>query len=65
MCQWDTQGSGTGKDGVIFATGEYRGCRECSVPSSVSPKEGGIHVRIVGTGIASYITHIGRRIIMG
>ena len=63
--QGDTQGSETGKDGVFPATGEFRGCRECSAPTSVTPEEGGLHVRSVDMGIASQITRIGSRIIMG
>ena len=63
--QGGTQCSGTGKDGVFPATGESRGCRECYVPTLVTPEEGGLHVRSVSTGIASQLTWIGSRIIMG
>ena len=63
--QGDTQGSGTGKDGVFPDMGDPRGCRECSAPTLVTPEEGGLHVRSVGTGIAYQITWIGSRIIMG
>ena len=61
----DTQGSGTGKDGVFPATGESRGCMEYYVPTSVTPKAGGLHARSVSTGIASQLTRIGSHIIMG
>ena len=63
--QGDTQCSGTSKDGVFPAMGYYRGYRECSEPTLVTPKEGGLHVRSVGTGIASQLTRIGSRIITG
>ena len=63
--QGDTQCYGTGKDGVFTVTGESRGCRECSAPTSVTPKEGGLHVRSVGPGIDYQITRIGSLIIMG
>ena len=63
--QGDTQCSGTSKDGVFPAMGYYRGYRECSEPTLVTPKEGGLHVRSVGTGIASQLTWIGIFIIMG
>ena len=59
------QGSGTGKEGVFPSTGESRGCRECSAPTSVTLDEGDIHVRSVGTGVVYQITRIGSRIIMG
>ena len=64
VAQGGTQGFGVGKDGVLPVTGESRGCRDCSAPTSVTPKEGILHVRSVGTGIASQITLIGVRIIM-
>ena len=60
-----TQGSGTGKEGVFPSTGESRGCRECSAPTSVTLDEGDIHVRSVGTGVVYQTTRIGSRIIMG
>ena len=60
-----TQGSRTGKDGVFTTTGESRGCRQCYVPTSVTTKEVGLHVRCAGTGIYSKPTQIGRHIIMG
>ena len=63
--QGDAQGSGTGKDGVFTDTGESRGFRKCSAPTSVTSEEGGLHVRSVGTGISYQITWIGSRIIMG
>ena len=65
MAQGGTQVYGTGEDGVFTAMGESRGCRECSAPTLVTPKEVGIHVRSVGTGIDYQITRIGSRIIMG
>ena len=65
MAQGDTQGSGTGKDGVFPDTGDSRGFRECSAPASVTPEEGGLHIRIVGTGIAYQLTRIRSHIIMG
>ena len=40
-------------------------CRECSVPDSVTTKEGGLHVMTVGKGIVSQLTQIETRIIMG
>ena len=63
--QGDTQGSETGKDGVISDTEEPMGCRECSVSTSVTPEEVGVYDMIVGTGIYSQLTQIGIRIIMG
>ena len=60
-----TQGSGTGDDSVLPDKGDYRGYRDCYVPTLVTTEEGGFHVRSVGTGIASYITRIRSRIIMG
>ena len=63
--QGDTQASGTRKGGVFPATVDSRVCRDSSTPNLVTPKEGGLHVRSVGTGISSYLTRIGRRIIMG
>ena len=65
MAQGDTQGSGTGKDGVFTDMGESRGYRECSATTLVSTKESGLHVRSVITGIDSQLTSIGSRIIMG
>ena len=63
--QGDIQSSRTGKEGVFPDTGEYRICRECSAPTSVTTKEGGLHVRSVGTGITYQLTRIGCRIIRG
>ena len=65
MYQAGTQGYETGKDGVSPDTGESRGCRECSTPTLVTTKEGGLHVRSFGTGIASQLTWIWFLIIMG
>ena len=61
----DTQGYGIGKVGIFPATGDSKRCRECSAPTSVTPEEGGLHVRSVGTGIAYQISQIESRIIMG
>ena len=38
MSQWDTEGYGNGKDHVFNATGYYRGCRDYSEPTSVTPE---------------------------
>ena len=65
MAQGNTQGSRNGKYGVFYATGESMGWKEYSVQTLVSPKEGSLHVRSVGTGIDSHLTRIGSRIIMG
>ena len=65
VARGDTQCSRTGKDDVFPATGESRGCKECSDPYSVPTKECGLHVRSFGMGIASQITLIRRHIIMG
>ena len=58
-------GSGYGKDGVCTATGKSRGFRECYVITSVTPKEGGIHVRSFSTGISSQLNQIRSCVIMG
>ena len=57
------QGSGTGKYGVFTDTGECRVCRDCSMITLVTLEEFGLHVRSVGTGIASELTLIGRLIL--
>ena len=64
MDQGGTKISGTGKYGVFPDTGESKGFRECSAPTLVTHKEGGLLVRSVGTGIDSHLTQIGRHIIM-
>ena len=65
MDQGVIQGYGTGKDIVLPAEGESRGCRDFSMPTSVTPEEGGLHVRSVVVGISSQLPQIGSRIIMG
>ena len=65
VAQGDTQGSGTGKDGVFPDTGDSRGCRDCSAPDLVTPEEVVLHVSSVGTWIASQITLIRSLIIIG
>ena len=42
-----------------------RNTGKCSAPNSVTPKEGGLHARSVGTGIDYKLTLIGICIIMG
>ena len=63
--QGGTQGSETGKEVFFPAVGESRGFRECSDPTSVIPEECGFHDSSVGTWIASQLTQIWSRIIMG
>ena len=65
MDQGGTQGSDNEKYSVFPDMEESRVCRDCSVPNSVTAKECGLHIRIVSTGIASQITLIGSRIVMG
>ena len=43
---------------------ESRECRDYYAPNLVTPKEGGLRVRSVGTGIDSQLTLIGSCIIM-
>ena len=56
---------GLGRTVFFSATGDSRGCGECSAPTSVTPEEGGLHVRSVGTKISSQITRIWSRIVVG
>ena len=58
VTQEDTQGYGTVQYGVFTDTGESRGCREFYAPISITPEEGGLHVRSVVTGIAYQLTWI-------
>ena len=56
MDQRGIQVSGTGKDSVFPATGDSSEYMECSGPTSVTPKEGELHVRSVVTEISFELT---------
>ena len=64
MDQGYTQGYVTGEDCYFPGTGYSRGFRECSLPTLVTPNEGGLSGSSVGTGIAYQLNLVGSRIIM-
>ena len=55
-----TQGSITGKGGLLLVTRQSKGCREYSAPNLINHKEGGLNIRIYGMGIYSRLIWRGK-----